>query len=329
MAGTSEVKLAIRCRSRHRMRACSLLRRLAPHDHLVHQRGLLYQLLESRSRLDLVLVRDDEVHADVLQPVGSVVLGSHHYLHGVVDGDRLPDDVLTQRLEAVKEETLGGNQEMHRQVRRNVTNLVGVNVLEKQQEHRVRDIGEHNLFVGPRRLPHAPVEQRAEVLRAGREVRACGIHRLAVNQERDVREGRVVDELPEVVNKVAGGDGDRLEAELVEVIQHDAPVVSSKHVQRVVEYFRYQRRPATWGVLRAEHEPRVAVEAEFVQVIQPLLAAVAAEEEERIPIHHARVEVSRGGHLPGRSDRRPCPRTHPELVEVVHSMNAIVTTEEV
>mmetsp|Transcript_60717 Transcript_60717/g.142021 ORF Transcript_60717/g.142021 Transcript_60717/m.142021 type:complete len:214 (+) Transcript_60717:747-1388(+) len=73
----------------------------------------------------------------------------------------------------------------------------------------------------------------------------------------------------------------------------------------------------------------MAVESEFIEVIQTLLAAVTSKEEQRVAVNYACMEVARRGHLSGRPDRRPGPGAHPELVEIIHPMHSVIATKEV
>mmetsp|Transcript_26285 Transcript_26285/g.75814 ORF Transcript_26285/g.75814 Transcript_26285/m.75814 type:complete len:256 (+) Transcript_26285:142-909(+) len=158
---------------------------------------------------------------------------------------------------------------------------------------------------------------------------AVRIDRLALNEEGDIRQRRVVDEFPQVVREAARRNGHGLKSKLVKVVEHDAAVVAPEHIQRVVENLRDQGRPPTRRILRGEGKPCLAIEAELVEIVQSLLPAVAPEEEKRVAIHHAGVKVSRRRDLPNGSHRGPRPRCHPELVEIVHPMDTIVATKKV
>mmetsp|Transcript_90292 Transcript_90292/g.280467 ORF Transcript_90292/g.280467 Transcript_90292/m.280467 type:complete len:232 (-) Transcript_90292:774-1469(-) len=224
-------------------------------------------------------------------------LRCHHNAYNVVDRNRFPDDVLAERLQAVEEKALGNDEEVNRQLVRNVADLVRVDILQEQQKHVVANLMQHNLLVRPGRLSHAAIEERTEVFRARRKVRTGGVDRLVLHKEGDICESGVVDELSEVIDQVARWYGDGLESELIEVIQHNAPIVTAEDVQRVVEDFCHQRGTATWRVFSAEYEPCVAVEPKLVQVVQPLLAAIPAEEEQGIAVDHTGMEVARRWHL--------------------------------
>merc|ERR1711924_214916 len=100
----------------------------------------------------------------------------------------------------------------------------------------MRHFWKNYLFVGSRRFSHAAIEQCAEVLRPGGQQRASGIYRLVLNEESDICKGWVVEQLPQIINQVARGDGDRLKTELVEVVEHNTSIVAAEHIQRIVEH---------------------------------------------------------------------------------------------
>mmetsp|Transcript_116040 Transcript_116040/g.200691 ORF Transcript_116040/g.200691 Transcript_116040/m.200691 type:complete len:291 (-) Transcript_116040:552-1424(-) len=218
---------------------------------------------------------------------------------------------------------------MHSKVGVDITNLVCVDVLQQQQEDRVRNIRKHDLLLVAGSLTHAAVEEGTKMFRACGEVCPSGVDRLSLHQECHIRKRWVVDELAQILHEIAGRNRDRLEAELVEVVQNNTPVVATKDVQRIVVHLCNKGRPTTRWVLGAHDKPCTAVEPELVQVIQSLLATVATKKKQGVAINNACMEISWRGHLTSRSHRGPSPRSHAKLVEVVHSMNAVIAPEEV
>merc|ERR1719263_1644445 len=88
-------------------------------------------------------------------------------------------------------------------------------------------------------LSHTTIEKRAEMFGASCQIGTCCIHRLVLHQKGNICKHRIVDELPKVINEVARGYRNGLEAELVEIIQHDAAIVPTEHIERVVQHLSH------------------------------------------------------------------------------------------
>lgn len=224
---------------------------LPPHKELIHECWFLNKLSESWSGLDFLLMAYDEVHANIFQASCAMVLCCHHDLHYVVNGYGLPDDVLTKRLKTIDEEAFGSNEQVYGKLGCDVSHLVGVYVFKQLHEDCMGNIGQHYSFICSR-LSHATVEECTEVLGPCCQVSSSGIHRLALDEESDIGKCWIVNELPQIIDEVAGRYRDRLKSKLVEVIQDNAPVVATKDIQRISEYLRHKGGSPTRWILCAQ-----------------------------------------------------------------------------
>ncbi len=71
------------------------------------------------------------------------------------------------------------------------------------------------------------------------------------------------------------------------------------------------------------------VEAKLEEIIQPVMARITAENEERVIVHDGRVEVAGCGNVAAGTDGRPGSGGHTELVEVVQTMDTVVAAEKI
>lgn len=106
---------------------------------------------------------------------------------------------------------------------------------------------------------------------------SCGIDLLIFDYESHIRKYGIVDQLPQIFYEVAWWDRYRFKAEFVKVVKHDAPIVSTKDVKRIIVHLCNKRRATTWWVFSAYREPSVTAETEFIKIVQPFLAIVASK----------------------------------------------------
>mmetsp|Transcript_24950 Transcript_24950/g.59275 ORF Transcript_24950/g.59275 Transcript_24950/m.59275 type:complete len:362 (-) Transcript_24950:197-1282(-) len=184
-------------------------------------------------------------------------------------------------------------------------------------------------------LPHLALKHGTEVGAAHAE-QLVRIDRFALNEKCNIRQLRIVQEVPEVGDQRAAGDVDvhlRRQAELPEVIEPLLAVVAPKDVEGVVVHVTGVAE--TWaghiGLLRrtgrGPHlKPLLRFEAERVQIVSRA-AGAAAKEVHGVTTDHGRVRVPRRGgrHLPCGLHQAPLQRVEVELVEVIQVLCAVVT----